>query len=78
MNPFSFPAVGLDISDESVKYLAFRERKDLQEIDFFGEFDIPVGLVATGEIKDVAGLTRFMKDKLKAYAKNSIHDCFPA
>lgn len=52
--------VGMDISDRSVKYLKFRERR-LISIDSFGTIDIPAGIIEAGEIKNEAELVKIMK-----------------
>ena len=54
----NIPLVGLDISDRSAKFLKFgTSRKKQTVIDTFGEFDIPEGLIAKGEITDEPALT---------------------
>lgn len=45
------PVLGLDISDRTAKYLKFSSLHKRPVIDFFGEFDIPEGLIVNGEVK---------------------------
>ena len=67
MKPFSFPSVGLDISDESFKYIRFDKKGDERSIAFFGDHDLPVGLIEEGEIKDVAEVAKILKETLYPY-----------
>lgn len=57
------PVVGLDISDRSIKYIAFGSRRNIS-CEFFGEFDIPEGLIHEGEILDEDGTIRFLSSWL--------------
>ena len=45
------PAVGLDISDRSIKFLKFGLRKGDIFLDKFGEKEIPAGIIEDGKIK---------------------------
>jgi len=57
------PSVGLDISDKSIRFLGFREKKGVLNIDRFAEEKLPAGIVVQGKIKNPekmkAELTRF-------------------
>lgn len=57
------PVIGLDISDRSAKYVKFVPGKRVA-VDFFGEIEIPKGIVADGEIKNEDALAGILKDKL--------------
>lgn len=67
MKPFYFPAIGLDISDESFKYLYLQKNKNVQEIGFFGEFAIKPGLIEIGEIKNIDQVSTLIKGVLGKY-----------
>jgi type IV pilus assembly protein PilM len=67
MKPFSFPAIGVDISDESFKYLRFRWRHAQREVAFFGDHDFKKGLIESGEIMNVAEVAATLKTVLKPY-----------
>ena len=54
------PVGGMDISDLSIKYVKFGYRKNDLTLDFWGEFELPEGLIVHGEIKDEAGLTKLL------------------
>lgn len=53
------PAVGIDISDLSMKYVKFNG-EDKLTIPFFGEIEIPEGIVVSGEIKKKEELIKIL------------------
>lgn len=61
----SFPCVGVDISDTSLKYIQFtREHArdaDLQ-LKSWGDIEIPSGVVERGNVHDVAKLSEVLKE----------------
>lgn len=69
MNPFSFPAIGVDISDESFKFLRLEYRKKRRQIAFFGDRDLPKGVVESGEIKDVKALAAALRGAFAEYRR---------
>lgn len=56
----SMPAVGLDISDSSVKFVELVNRPYGKELGMFAERDIPDGVVVNGEITDTERLARVL------------------
>ncbi|MDP3958350.1 MAG: pilus assembly protein PilM [bacterium] len=46
------PSVGLDISDKSIRFIGFKEKKGALRIDRFAEEKLPTGIVVRGKIKD--------------------------
>lgn len=48
----SMPSFGLDISDESVKYISFATTKNGLRVDKYGERKVPAGAIEAGKIKD--------------------------
>lgn len=44
-------AVGLDISDRSMKFIDLAKVGDKFKLNYFGEIDIPLGVIEAGEIK---------------------------
>lgn len=46
------PAVGLDISDQSIKFIELIRDDDKFKIGRFGELDIPLGVIEGGELKN--------------------------
>lgn len=61
-------AFGLDISDASFKFLAFRKDKTTS-LEAFGEVAIPEGVVVNGEIQNEAELIRVFQAWLKKEGK---------
>lgn len=49
------PLAGMDISDETIKFIKFSRRRKLA-LEFFDELVLPKGLIVSGEIKDEGGL----------------------
>lgn len=54
------PAIGLDISDRSIKYVKIRSRGETLEIESFGELEVPEGAIANGEIKDGGAVSKIL------------------
>ncbi len=48
----TFPAVGIDISDYAIKYVALSKRKDSVKVKTYGKVDVPADVIERGEIKD--------------------------
>ena len=55
-------AVGLDISDRSIKFVELRRRWNGFGIGSFGEIAVPAGVIDDGEIQDEAELMRLLKN----------------
>ncbi|MBU6414708.1 type IV pilus assembly protein PilM [Patescibacteria group bacterium] len=70
------PAFGLDISDLTVKYAKLKETKGGKRIDYFGEINIPDGIVVSGEIKNEKELTRILQNGLRDRQGKPIKDRF--
>lgn len=60
----SFPCVGIDISDTSLKYIQFKKehahRSELT-LTHWGDIEIPAGAVERGNVHDTAKLTEVLK-----------------
>ena len=54
------PTVGLDISDQSVKFIELDRRGRRLAVSRYGEKPIPVGTIESGLIKDQAALTKVL------------------
>lgn len=62
IDPFlRLPVVGLDISGLTIKYLKFSPQGEKIDFDFFGEIEVPEGLIKDGEIKNEAGLAQVLE-----------------
>src|SRR3989338_7686618 len=67
MNPFSFPAIGVYISDESFKYVRLEHPGGRQSILFFGDQNLPQGTIEAGALKDVGVLADSLSRSLRDY-----------
>ncbi|MDP6387965.1 MAG: pilus assembly protein PilM [Candidatus Pacebacteria bacterium] len=57
----AMPAVGIDISDDSIRFVELVNKKEGKILSRFGEYKIPAGLVLNGEIQDVEKLSEELK-----------------
>ena len=73
-NPFLFSVIGLDISDESFKYLRLDKHKDEQDVTFFGEEPLAKGIIDAGEIKDEVALGEALKRIQNFGGKKKLRD----
>ncbi len=68
----SFPCVGVDVSDTSLKYIEFQKQSgysDALEIKQWGDIAVPAGVVERGSVHDQAQLASVlseMRDRTKA------------
>ncbi|MEK7643578.1 MAG: type IV pilus assembly protein PilM [Patescibacteria group bacterium] len=69
MKPFSFPSIGVDISDESFKFLRLEWRRGHREIAFFGDQNFKKGSIEAGEIVQASEVTNALKSALRPYRK---------
>jgi len=61
----TMPCVGLDISDTSLKYVAFKptlRNQHMRELTVWGDIDIPSGVLNRGEVLDPAKLVAVLKE----------------
>jgi len=65
----AMPAVGIDISDDSIRFVELVDSKKGKILSKFGEHNIPKGMVLNGEIQDVEKLSVELK---KMKEKNNI------
>ena len=57
----AMPAVGIDISDDSIRFVELKNSKEGKILSKFGEQKIPSGLVLNGEIQNVEKLSEELK-----------------
>ena len=75
----TMPVTGLDISARTIKYLAFRRTRNRRlTIDYFGEVDIPEGVVVKGEINQEGEFTEALRSLLKTGEKKIRASLFTA
>lgn len=65
----NIPVVGMDISDLSIKFAAF-DAKNTSALKFFGETDIPEGIIKDGEINDEQALAQILSSWFKKEGEN--------
>jgi len=56
----TMPAVGIDISDYAIKYVAFSRRKGGVELQAYGKVDLPLDVIERGEIKDSETIVKLL------------------
>ncbi|MEK7576652.1 MAG: type IV pilus assembly protein PilM [Patescibacteria group bacterium] len=69
MKPFSFPSIGVDISDESFKFLNLGLRHGRRKIIFSGEHTFKKGSIESGEIIQSDDVIQTLKTALHPYRK---------
>ncbi len=61
----TMPCIGVDISDTSLKYVAFKPTAKVnarREIDDWGDIQIPNGVVQRGQVNDISQLVSVLKE----------------
>ncbi len=71
---FEPPAFGLDISDITVKFCRITSRGSIQAVEYYGEVEIPEGIVVGGEIKRADALELTLRDQLKLAAGRPVRE----
>jgi type IV pilus assembly protein PilM len=57
----AMPAVGLDISDQSVRFLELERKGNYFSVGRYGEKKVPKGIMEGGKLKDVAGMKEVLR-----------------
>ena len=73
----AMPAVGVDISDNSVHFIEFKEKFGKKTINKFGSVVIPKGVISKGEVQDVKALTDVLKKLKEDYGINFVRASLP-
>lgn len=76
-NYLRMPAVGLDISDRSLKYLSLRRARKKISIESFGNKPMNPGLIESGQIKQQEEFIRFLKDCRKEFKSRFLFVSIP-
>lgn len=71
------PSAGIDISDTSLKYIQFKEKGKELLLDSWGDIDVPEGVVARGDVKDVGKLTDVLKEAKRACGAEYVRVSLP-
>jgi len=75
---FANPSYGLDISDESIKFVLFTATKQGLRLKKYGEHKISPGIIESGEIKDTKGLTEILNSLRRQDGIKSARMSLPA
>ncbi|MEK7113702.1 MAG: pilus assembly protein PilM [Patescibacteria group bacterium] len=73
----AMPSFGLDISDESIKYIELLRVKDGIKLGHYGEVRIPAGIIESGKIKDQRGVERILLSLKKKEGMKSVRVSLP-
>ena len=73
----SMPSAGLEISEHSLKHLSFSGHQGRLKLRSYGNSDLPSGLIVRGEIVDVEGLSRELKNFLPQVGTKYVHISLP-
>jgi Tfp pilus assembly PilM family ATPase len=76
-NFLTSPSFGLDISDESIKFLELLETKDGVRVGRYGERTIPPGVIESGKIKDSKRLEVILHSLSKEEGVHSVRASLP-
>jgi type IV pilus assembly protein PilM len=71
------PAVGIDVSDYAIKYIALKRRGERVELDSFGKIDLPLDVIERGEIKDPETIVKLLSRIKKEYGYDFAHLALP-
>lgn len=73
----AMPAVGLDISDQSVKFMRLTLRGGNIVIDRYGERAVPVGVVESGAVRNVEALAKVLIELKEEYKLTEVVASMP-
>ena len=71
------PSFGLDISDESIKFIELVRTKDGIRVNRFGERKIPPGIIESGKIKDPKQMEEILVSLRKEEGLKSVRVSLP-
>ncbi len=71
------PAVGLDISDQSIRFIELIPRGADYVLGRFGEKKIPIGVMESGKIKDTDGLKKILSSLNTEYKLSFVNVSLP-
>ncbi|MBT3282843.1 pilus assembly protein PilM [bacterium] len=73
----TIPAVGIDISDNSIHLIEFADKHGRKTLKKFGKYPIPDGVIIKGEIKKIKELTDILKKIKKDNNINFVRASLP-
>jgi len=71
------PSVGLDVTDQRIRFLEFTEKKNELVINRHGDMSIPPGVIVSGEIKRPKELTKLLKKFRRTHNIEFVHVSLP-
>lgn len=71
------PAVGVDVSDESVKFIELRKTSKGITLGRFGKYNIPPGAIDGGEVKNTSEFVNVLKRLKEQHSFNFVHASLP-
>lgn len=66
-NFIAMPAVGIDISTDTVRFIEFKKKGDRYIVGRFDSIKLPSGIVQAGNVEDAIGLSVIIKDLAKKH-----------
>jgi type IV pilus assembly protein PilM len=73
----ALPAVGVDVSDTSLKYIRFDKHRDGVSLGAWGDLKIPDGVIAQGTVKDPVALGKVIAEAKKASGASFVRVSLP-
>lgn len=70
-------SVGIDISDNSIKFVELKNTKKGKELLRFGKHIIPEGVISSGDIKEPEKLIKVLKEMKKKYKLDFVRASLP-
>jgi Tfp pilus assembly PilM family ATPase len=71
------PAVGVDISDATLRFVELVETRKGLELGRFGQQSIPKGVIESGEIKKIADFRAILSDLKTKHGLEYVAVCLP-
>lgn len=66
-NFVAMPAVGIDISTDTVRFIEFKKKGEKYVVGRFDSIQLPAGIVQAGNVEDAIGLSVIIKDMAKKH-----------
>lgn len=71
------PAVGIDISDYAIKYIALSKNKENITLEAYGKIDLPFEVIERGEIKDPETVVKLLSKIKTEHGFEFVHLALP-
>lgn len=70
-------AIGVDVSDTTIKYVAFTDAQHGKTLAVSGEREVPLGVITSGEIKDVDALSHVLAELRREHGLSFVRASLP-